>query len=1224
MAALAFFLTVPQAVTAQQRSMDQVMDIVAKSPVGNVIGSARSRMFGGSQTTAGQEPYYIFSSGEGKGFVIVSGDERMAPVLAYSDGGDFDADKVPDNIKAWLSLYEKEYSTLGAKSKTYATPSDGSVVGETESVAPFLNSKWGQGKPYNELCPEYKPGVKAVTGCGATAMAQCMYYYRYPTKGTGSHSYTTETYGLSQSWNYGSHTLQWNLMKNDYTTNGNSDEEVAAIAELLYGCGVAADMDYDVESGSFQRDVMAGMSKYYGYDKDMAIIKRENMAAADWHKALTNELKAKRPMIMSAHTKGNAGHMFVIHGYKVNAGEDPYYYINWGWSGNFDGYFMMPDLCYDGIDANTLSEDISAIVGIQPDNGVQDQQLTIQAKSLVPSTTSVRVHEGESLSVSVTDLWVGNIGNFTGTLRLALIDAADNAYVISTLPDVTLNVGMSYSFTANSTFPGGMTTGTYTLKCYARAEGTSVDVEVTQGSGVTSIYIENDPTAYTPSLVSSEIAVSKSGTRTLSLDATNVMNAAERDFSGTLQMMLTDDANNRILMFGSTKTLSGLGKYSYFPRTDTFTGELPDGLADGVYRLWLGAQQSGYDQWGKVKKYTIEGGYITALDLDGSTRFWLKNNAVSLEPVYAKATFSADGTVVSQKNIVVGDSIKEPEAPEKEGYTFDGWDGTPEVMPANDINIVGNYTINQYVVRFVANDEVVSETRQNYGSAITAPAGPVREGYTFQGWGEVDATVPARDVEYTAQYKANSYHLSFVVDGKVTLEMDTDYGSIILNPKSPSKEGYTFAGWDGYEETMPAHDLVCTALFNINQYTVRFVADGNVVSEQKQDYGSAITAPAGPAKEGYTFQGWGEVDATVPAHDVEYTAQYKINQYVLKYMVDGTEYKKETLDYGTAITAAAAPTKEGYTFSGWGTVPATMPASDVTITGTFSVNKYKVRFVADGTTVSETEQNYGSAITAPAGPAKEGYTFQGWGEVDATVPAHDVEYTAQYKINQYVLKYMVDGTEYKKETLDYGTAITAAAAPTKEGYTFSGWGTVPATMPASDVTITGTFSVNKYKVRFVADGTTVSETEQNYGSAITAPAGPAKEGYTFQGWGEVDATVPAKDVEYEAQYTVNQYILTYILDGRVYKTYTLDFGATISPEGDPEDDDFFYAWEDVPATMPARNVEVNAYVTGIAGFIARNENVQIFSLSGQRLSALQRGINIVRYADGKTRKVVVR
>ena len=235
-----------------------------------------------------------------------------------------------------------------------------------------------------------------------------------------------------------------------------------------------------------------------------------------------------------------------------------------------------------------------------------------------------------------------------------------------------------------------------------------------------------------------------------------------------------------------------------------------------------------------------------------------------------------------------------------------------------------------------------------------------------------------------------------------------------------------------------------------------------------------------------------------------------------------------------------------------------------------------------------------------------------------------MEYTAQYKINQYVLKYMVDGTEYKKETLDYGTAITAAAAPTKEGYTFSGWGTVPATMPASDVTITGTFSVNKYKVRFVADGTTVSETEQNYGSAITAPAGPAKEGYTFQGWGEVDATVPAKDVEYEAQYTVNQYILTYILDGRVYKTYTLDFGATISPEGDPEDDDFFYAWEDVPATMPARNVEVNAYVTGIAGFIARNENVQIFSLSGQRLSALQRGINIVRYADGKTRKVVVR
>ena len=118
--------------------------------------------------------------------------------------------------------------------------------------------------------------------------------------------------------------------------------------------------------------------------------------------------------------------------------------------------------------------------------------------------------------------------------------------------------------------------------------------------------------------------------------------------------------------------------------------------------------------------------------------------------------------------------------------------------------------------------------------------------------------------------------------------------------------------------------------------------------------------------------------------------------------------------------------------------------------------------------------------------------------------------------------------------------------------------------------------------------------------------------------------MPDADVEYEAYFTVNQYTLTYMLDGSVYKTVTLDYGATITPEENPEDDDFFYAWEDIPATMPAHNVEVNAYVTGVAGFVVRNEEVQIYSLNGQRLNALQKGINIVRYADGRMRKVMVR
>ena len=184
------------------------------------------------------------------------------------------------------------------------------------------------------------------------------------------------------------------------------------------------------------------------------------------------------------------------------------------------------------------------------------------------------------------------------------------------------------------------------------------------------------------------------------------------------------------------------------------------------------------------------------------------------------------------------------------------------------------------------------------------------------------------------------------------------------------------------------------------------------------------------------------------------------DSYTITYMVDGEVYYQESLEYGSAIVVPDAPTKEGYTFSGWGDVADTMPANDVIILGTFSVNSYTITYMVDGEVYYQESLEYGSAIVVPDTPTNGDYTFSGWSEVPETMPAHDVTITGSFVTNTYTVTFMVDGEVYHQDSLEYGATIIVPEEPTKEGYTFSGWGEVPETMPAHDVTFTGTFVRN--------------------------------------------------------------------------------------------------------------------------------------------------------------------
>ncbi len=174
----------------------------------------------------------------------------------------------------------------------------------------------------------------------------------------------------------------------------------------------------------------------------------------------------------------------------------------------------------------------------------------------------------------------------------------------------------------------------------------------------------------------------------------------------------------------------------------------------------------------------------------------------------------------------------------------------------------------------------------------------------------------------------------------------------------------------------------------------------------------------------------------------------------------GGTYATQIVQAGeTAITAPADPTREGYTFIGWDkAIPATMPAEDMTLTAQWRINQYTISFDTDGgSAIAPITQGYGTAITAPAAPTKTGYTFAGWDRaIPATMPAENMTIKANWAVNQYTISFDTDGgSAIAPITQGYGTAITAPAAPTKTGYTFAGWDrTIPATMPAGDMTIT--------------------------------------------------------------------------------------------------------------------------------------------------------------------------
>ncbi len=312
---------------------------------------------------------------DGNSFKIVTDINGKERVLAH---GDKEFDSTNPGVKWWLNCIKQ----LPVEKMSQLKTTKPATLGFPEECEPLIKTTWGQGAPYNWMCPEpnYAPWggflpevAHCPVGCVATATAQIMNYYQWPKKGQGSHSVNPEqlegttvyTVDFSQA------TYDWDNMLDTYSGEY-TPEQAQAVAQLCYHVGVASNMGYmEDASATDNYYALVALQEYFGYKSEgLQNIERPQYTEEEWMNLVYTELSEGRPILYEAigidlDTYGVYGHSFIIDGYD----SDGMVHVNWGWYGNSDNYYDIALL--DPRDLHFDDYQIMAI-GICPDRDVNE------------------------------------------------------------------------------------------------------------------------------------------------------------------------------------------------------------------------------------------------------------------------------------------------------------------------------------------------------------------------------------------------------------------------------------------------------------------------------------------------------------------------------------------------------------------------------------------------------------------------------------------------------------------------------------------------------------------------------------------------------------------------------------------------------------------------------------------------------------------------------------
>ena len=441
-----------------------------------------------NSSSATQAAYYIFNSS--RGFIIVSGDDRAHQILAHGDRP-LDMKRMPDNMKFWLGTYKKQIEFLQAHPGMVVDQPKLNKSLRTPDVAPLLTAEWDQDAPYYNHCPMYN-GSYCLTGCPATSLSMVFYYWKYPTDPTPEvEGYTNESYGF-QIPALPSITFDWDNMLDKYT-GGYTPAQADAVAWLMRYVGQEEQMDYTPSgSGAMGADILRAV-KFFGYDEEMARLEFKtrtddygNDTAVyytddEWAALLQNELAEGRPVVYCGYDYsywGWSGHAFNVDGYTAS---DNTYHVNWGWSGDGNGDFVLNAFSSSGY---TFDIEQQMIMGIQPPaqgpsikinpsklemnaypgktatatvkvkgqllNSAIDLTLNDESGAFSIDATSVDVSEQEAGKVITVTYAPTAVGTHTATITLSNPDAEDKVITIN--GTAVLETYIPYMLPADSAF----------------------------------------------------------------------------------------------------------------------------------------------------------------------------------------------------------------------------------------------------------------------------------------------------------------------------------------------------------------------------------------------------------------------------------------------------------------------------------------------------------------------------------------------------------------------------------------------------------------------------------------------------------------------------------------------------------------------------------------------------------------------------------------------------
>ena len=667
-----------------------------------------------------------------------------------------------------------------------------------------------------------------------------------------------------------------------------------------------------------------------------------------------------------------------------------------------------------------------------------------------------------------------------------------------------------------------------------------------------------------------------------------------------------------------------------------------DGADYTAYNAAVAAAQAKQAEDGYEARYTAEtrDALAAALADDVSGKLYSEqgivdaatkaiNDAVAgLELMTYTATFYVDGAVHATVTAKVGEQIALPEEPAKEGYVFTGWDPEVGVMGLEDVSFNAQFTAGavSYKVETYEMDvngaygaatvktvpattgesvSVTPETREGFtvdnensilsgtvaadsslvlkvyysrnqyklsvdgvesdvyfGAALEIADPAAREGFTFTGWNvEVPATMPAENLTLVSQWSENdadytAYNAAVAAaqakqgeenyDKKYTAETRDALAAVLaedVSGKKYSEQGVVDAATKAINDAVAALELMT--------YTATFYVDGAVHATVTAKVGEQIVAPADPAKEGYIFKGWDKEVGKMGVEDVSFNAEfeeatgiaYTVEVYTMD--VNGNYGAAETKTlYGTTGAEVTADTTaaEGFTFdeSAANVVSGTVAADgSLVLKVYFARNQYKL--TVDG---AESEVYYGAALDIATPAAREGYTFTGWNvDVPATMPASDLTLVSQWSENDAdytAYNEAVAAAQAKKAETDYDktytaesrAALDAALAEKVSGKKYSEQSVVDAATKAINDAV-ASLEVMTYNATFYVDGAEYRVVPTKVGEQIIAPENPTKEGFVFTGWDKEVGVMGTEDVSFNAQFSageVSYKVETYEMD----------------------------------------------------------------------------------------------